>query len=256
MASRKNKIGFWVQNESLYHLAANQFDTDILYCYNCISNTNVTVYVDKVNHFHDGLYKSRENVMSKEKKTELQRLEILRLSNKDSNRITRNCIETALKVLMKNRGFHEITITEIVNRAGVSRTAYYRNYASKEEILRCIVREIVEQFLEDMEAHPPIKNTVSCWMGLLQSLRGHSEFMQILLSANMGDLALDEIQNRLLAPIAEDRILERYNGYFWIGAIFNVAAAWVRNGLQQSTEEMAAICHEIVNNTAGAYSPT
>lgn len=46
-----------------------------------------------------------------------------------------DCIYTALLQLMKKKDYKDITITDIVNRAGVSRMAYYRNYADKDEIL-------------------------------------------------------------------------------------------------------------------------
>lgn len=44
-----------------------------------------------------------------------------RLGNKESNKITRECVETALIQLMKTKPFEAITITDIVQRAGVSR---------------------------------------------------------------------------------------------------------------------------------------
>ncbi|WP_442913586.1 TetR family transcriptional regulator [Lacrimispora sp.] len=40
---------------------------------------------------------------------------------------------------MKDRCLHDTSITDIVKRAGVYRTADYRNYDSKEDILHSIM---------------------------------------------------------------------------------------------------------------------
>ena len=50
------------------------------------------------------------------------------------NQIVQESIFTALIQLMQKE-FHNITITEITEKAGVSRMSYYRNYSSKEDIL-------------------------------------------------------------------------------------------------------------------------
>ena len=70
-----------------------------------------------------------------QKETELKKRDILRMSNKESNRLTRECLQTALIYLMGQKPFDKISISEIVRRSGVSRTAFYRNYNSKEEVL-------------------------------------------------------------------------------------------------------------------------
>ncbi|MBF0777400.1 TetR/AcrR family transcriptional regulator [Streptococcus cuniculi] len=56
-------------------------------------------------------------------------------SNKESNQLTRESIETALLFLLEKKDMRQISISELVKKAGVSRNAFYRNYKSKEEIL-------------------------------------------------------------------------------------------------------------------------
>ena len=68
--------------------------------------------------------------MSIENKTEY-----LKLSNMESNKITKESIQVALISLMANKKLENITITEIVKKAGVSRTSFYRNYKDKEDVL-------------------------------------------------------------------------------------------------------------------------
>ena len=63
----------------------------------------------------------------------------LKLSNEEVNRITKDSIQEALVYLLSKKNINDISVTEIVNKAGVSRTAYYRNYQSKEDILKEIL---------------------------------------------------------------------------------------------------------------------
>ncbi len=82
--------------------------------------------------------------------TDLKKLTVLRMSNKESNQITRNCIETALILLMDEKEYEEITISELTRKAGVSRTAYYRNYESKDDILNTLLSSLIADVIQAM----------------------------------------------------------------------------------------------------------
>lgn len=64
-----------------------------------------------------------------------QSLKNLYQSNKEANQLTRESLETALLFLLNKKDMKQISISELVKKAGVSRNAFYRNYKSKEEIL-------------------------------------------------------------------------------------------------------------------------
>ncbi|MBR6940531.1 MAG: TetR/AcrR family transcriptional regulator, partial [Clostridia bacterium] len=54
------------------------------------------------------------------------------MNRSESNNLTRECITTALLIIIREKDYDEITITDITEKAGVSRMAYYRNYKSKD----------------------------------------------------------------------------------------------------------------------------
>ncbi|MDQ8819411.1 TetR/AcrR family transcriptional regulator, partial [Streptococcus ruminantium] len=64
-----------------------------------------------------------------------QSLKNLYQSNKEANQLTKESIETALLFLLEKKDLRQISVSELVRKAGVSRNAFYRNYKSKEEIL-------------------------------------------------------------------------------------------------------------------------
>lgn len=190
--------------------------------------------------------------MSEHKMTELQRLEVLRLSNAESNKITKTCIESALIILMKDKELHQISITDIVKRAGVSRTAYYRNYKSKEDILRSMIEEIANQVMEAMNLQFPITNTYAYWESLFTAISMHSEGLQILLKGNFGSSILDEIHKIIHRSLPQADVSEIYKYCFWSGAIYSVTARWIMDDMKQGVGEMAEICYSIMDTIDGA----
>ncbi|MNW55741.1 DNA-binding transcriptional repressor FabR [compost metagenome] len=180
--------------------------------------------------------------------TELQRLEVLRLSNAESNKVTRMCIESALILLMKDRHFNVISITEIVKKAGVSRTAYYRNYSSKEDILRSMVDDMANKVICAMNLQIPLVNSYEYWLTLFRSLHEHYQGLQILLKGNFGEAVHHQVQRLLMRELGETDITVLYKFYFWSGAIFNVVTQWIMNDAQPNSEEMAQICFDIIDS--------
>ena len=79
-----------------------------------------------------------------------------------SGRFARECIVDALLVLTKEKPLSAITVSELCDRAGVSRMTFYRNYASKEEVFSSRLLELLEEYgkeeldkiesIEDMNA--------------------------------------------------------------------------------------------------------
>ena len=54
------------------------------------------------------------------------------MTNQESKNLTRESIKIALIQLMQQHSLDEITVTALLERAGVSRAGFYRNYPSKE----------------------------------------------------------------------------------------------------------------------------
>lgn len=184
-------------------------------------------------------------------KTELERKDILRLSNEESNRITKECIETALLILMKEKEFKDISITDIVKRSGVSRTAYYRNYSSKEDILNTHLETVVKAITDKMNLTSFCEDNFDLWHSIFSQVRNYSDRYLILLKAGFEGIILTSINKIMLNHIPSDPLSskEKYDIYFWSGAVYNILTEWITSGMKESNEEMAQICCEIIANT-------
>ena len=58
----------------------------------------------------------------------------LTLHNENIKKLTRQCLQEALIILLEKKNFEEISVTDICKKAGVSRMAFYSNFLSKEEL--------------------------------------------------------------------------------------------------------------------------
>ena len=57
--------------------------------------------------------------------------------------LIQSCVEKALLQLMKTKNYNDIAVGEIARQAGIHRATFYRHFASKEEVLRCCLFEML-----------------------------------------------------------------------------------------------------------------
>lgn len=180
-----------------------------------------------------------------ENTTQMQDMPIVRYSNAESKRITRECIESALILLLESKTFGDISISELVKRAGVSRTAFYRNYESKEDVLQCALRDVANSILNKLALNP---QSEAFWTTLFSEIKEYCPAIRLLLKAGLGHTILEEITAHAVTKEDSNGITARYGAILWAGAVYNVLVNWVMNGAQESAEDMAKICMQISSN--------
>ncbi|EZM57851.1 hypothetical protein Z176_01062, partial [Streptococcus pyogenes ABC020046230] len=71
--------------------------------------------------------------------------------NKETRRIARESMEIALLNLLEIKPLGDITISELVTKAGVSRNAFYRNYTSKEAIIEQLLVGVIRRIFRGLK---------------------------------------------------------------------------------------------------------
>ena len=61
---------------------------------------------------------------------------------------SKNCLSEALMELLEDQEFNDISIQDIVDKAGFSRMAYYRNFKDKNELLDYYLDSVFEGFIK------------------------------------------------------------------------------------------------------------
>lgn len=70
------------------------------------------------------------------------------------------CITQSLFRLLKRKTYSEITVTDLVHEAGVSRNSFYRNYQNMEDIIQQFLEEKTskwwDSFIIEPERYPHV----------------------------------------------------------------------------------------------------
>jgi len=183
-----------------------------------------------------------------ENNTELQKRKILRQNNIEANALTKECIESALILLMKEKDFQSISITDITKKAGVSRTAYYRNYTSKEDILSNYLTNIIQDTSNTLLQFDPVSENLEAWTALLEDTKKHASKYKLLLQAGYGDTILYEYKKSINKSIPVEQPELYYSNCYWAGALYTVLSEWILNDMITPISVVAAIGSNISLN--------
>lgn len=169
----------------------------------------------------------------------------LRLSNEESNRITKECLQSALVQLMNEKKLEEITITELVKLSGVSRTAFYRNYTAKEDILAEISDRIYEEIRSSLNNPYYIQNPRALLVDYFTMAKEKERMLTVLLQANIKE-SLPKTSSYLAQMFPSEDAATQYMILALEGAFSSVFRHWLMSGAKETPEEMADICIQIL----------
>lgn len=169
--------------------------------------------------------------------------------NAELRLLTRESIFQALFLLMEKQEFKKISITDIVQRAGVSRMAYYRNFSSKEDILNTFLDSQFQRYTDSLDADPDL-SFYELYQSFFAAFRGNSEWLKLLDKSNLTYLILERftvylhtILKDYFAPVEQST--SDYELAFAAGGLYNLLMKWSRGGMRESDEEMAKLAIKI-----------
>ncbi len=176
--------------------------------------------------------------------TELERRRVVRLSNEKTNRLTRECLQTALIHLMAEKDLDKISVTELVARAGVSRTAFYSNYSSKEEILTRWLADSVERLCALTREALQKGRAAQVYTLLFDQIRRDVDGFSALFRANLQEQLFSRLEESVLTQFTPYDTQTKYLITAWCGALDYVIVRWVREGMREPSHEIAGLCVE------------
>lgn len=161
----------------------------------------------------------------------------------ESNKKVKQKIIDSLFSLLKEKNFSEISITEIVNHAGVSRQSYYRNFSSKEDIILEFYYSVRKELISLFKSYNPISNSdiPKILVQIFSQYKKYADYLLVMYNSGFVKEWL-EIINENFEMIFGDmpsNSLERYYLYATTGAMFNTVIKWLEGGAKESCEDMA-----------------
>jgi len=171
------------------------------------------------------------------------------------NTMTKECIFTALLILMEQKPYDEITITDIAKRAGVSRMSYYRLYRSKDDILIQHFNEIFAELLNEIKNTEGV-NKYQFALSIFQQAKENERLLKAILRAKLYEMVLkcfiqycsylvENIfdQDQRLDPVTADYLVYEEAGRFSL-----LLLRWVERGMKETPEKMAKLMEQIEVN--------
>ena len=103
---------------------------------------------------------------------------------------------TALLALMEEKSYFKINIQELATRAGMDRRTFYRNFDSKEDVLRRYMNIFLKRFVMSLkvESELNIDNTIEI---LINSLDEYKTFLVLLNKSGIVFFLLEYLNQNL-----------------------------------------------------------
>lgn len=160
--------------------------------------------------------------------------------NTESHRLTIESIQSAMIQLLEKKDFRSITIKEVVERAGVSRSAFYRSYQSKEEVLQSIIHDSFRKIAEEMKSMED-SGSARSWKKMIAGIAASCGSMYTLMSPDawQGGTMLQCMNDYMtdMLPMPDRKYEPLYR--FWMGGTYNMIQYWLDGGMKETPEELA-----------------
>ncbi len=145
-----------------------------------------------------------------------------------------------LNRLMAQRPFHQITVTQLCQAAGVGRKSFYRHFETTRDILQLQVDVLYQEFEARLTAAAPE-----------EMIRSHLEFLQshvdfLVLLQNQGMLGMlsakfEEILPRVMPQWSDDPVEQEYLAAYVSAGITALFRTWAIRGFAEGADRVAEI---------------
>ncbi|MBP3413667.1 MAG: TetR/AcrR family transcriptional regulator [Clostridia bacterium] len=160
-------------------------------------------------------------------------------SNEARNAYVIEHITDALLKLLRDKPIGDISISELCDLAGTGRASFYRNFDSKEDILRGYIHKIFKEWTD--EANKKEGRTLSELLGLLFAhFEKHKDFYSLLNERNLIYLLKDVIIE--LCELKPEQCKEEAYARAYVAyALYGWVEVWFQRGMRESAEEIAGM---------------
>lgn len=155
-------------------------------------------------------------------------------------------ITDALFELLKTKKLANITTTEIIKKAGVCRSSFYRNFYLPEDVIRKYGNDL---FDEIQRMTPVDRNGLREHIEMVnQCFFSHREQLTLLDQRGLIYLLERPIANHCFHQFQSLGVRDdRYRLAYFAGASSAMLRAWIHKGFQESPRELADITFELIN---------
>ncbi len=160
--------------------------------------------------------------------------------NAEIHRITVESIQEALLKLMGKKEYYDITVKDIVTKAGVSRSAFYRNFKTKDDVVASIYKSSMDHVIAKM-GDGDVEDA-EYWINFIYEIFLEGKELGVLITSNVwhNDALLhymNDYNKKMIAGFGSP--VNEMWFRFWTGGFYNVYLGWIEGGMQEDPKELA-----------------
>lgn len=166
------------------------------------------------------------------------------------NDTVKEALAIALLKLMEQKNLMQISISEIVNKAGVSRSSFYRNFNSKEEILIDYIEKRYRSYFKTLSLS---ENDIQLFLyHRLHFIKQNKIFFICLRKNNLLNYLFEEMDPDLASYLSGKQIFASpYHKAMFTSCSAGIIRQWIDNNFKESEEELLDLQISISTNFKG-----
>lgn len=168
---------------------------------------------------------------------EQKRKTVSPFSNEARNAYVVEHITDSLLTRLKEKPLADISISELCDAAGVGRTSFYRNFESREDIVRKYIRGLLNGWKHNWDTAGEESNA-KMYGSLFQYLKENADLFLMLKTRGLMYLFL-EVFMEIWGPRPEYENIWAYTTAFIAYGTYGWIEEWINRGMQESAETMS-----------------
>lgn len=168
---------------------------------------------------------------------------------------TRKALLQALRALLSEKSFDDITVTELCERAEIRRVTFYSHFGGKEELFSYMLREMQQNICRETEAvaktQTPVGYCANVLGQILDFMEENEKIAETVMDSSAKNLVLDVLSQQIgtdlrscfSLPARQNASLPANPEMLAVlcsGALLGCARWWVTQGKQLSKKELTA----------------
>ena len=160
------------------------------------------------------------------------------------NDTVKEAIALALFHLLKKKPLNQISISDVTKLAGVSRSSFYRNFNTKEEILSQYIQKCYKEYFKDKQK--PLQTDTSFDLNYFlyhrfRFVKQYKDFFVILRKQNLLYYLFEDLDPELSQILSGMEFESPYQKAMFTSCSAGIIRQWIDNNFKESEEEMVKI---------------
>lgn len=179
------------------------------------------------------------------------------MSNKINSKLI---LANAFRDLLKEKTFENITIENILQKSGMSRSTFYRHFEDKYSLMNWLYKAPAEEIISGNPSSSQSKNIlIQCFQYIKENQNYFSQIIKVHGQNSFTEFLYSHAQNvtvdRISKAIGKDKLPYElfFSVRFYCGALAFIVTEWLKSGLKESPEELAQLVYDSIPQSIKIY---